>query len=44
MLGGVLTGSGLTLDEAAQRLEQGDEVPLTDVQRRLVEGHALRSI
>jgi hypothetical protein len=41
LVGGVLTGVGLTLDEAAERLDHGDELPLTDVQRRLVEAHAL---
>jgi hypothetical protein len=37
LVGSVLTGVGLTLPQAAARLERGDRVPLTDVQRRLVE-------
>ena len=41
LIGTVLTGAGLTLDQAARRLEQGEELALTDVQRRLVEQHAL---
>jgi hypothetical protein len=41
LVGSVLTGTGLTLDEAASALERGDAVPLTDVQRRLVEAWAL---
>ena len=37
----VLTGTGLTLDEAARRLHRGDELPeLTPIQRRLVEERA----
>jgi hypothetical protein len=41
LVGALLTGAGLTLDEAADALERGEEPPLTDVQRRLVEAHAL---
>jgi hypothetical protein len=44
VVGGVLTGTGLTLDEVAARIERGEEPPLTDVQRRLVEAHALRGL
>lgn len=41
LIGSVLTGTGLTLDAAAQRLEDGEALPaLTDVQRRLVEERA----
>ena len=42
LVGSVLTGSGLTLDQAATRLLEGRPLPasLTDVQRRLVEAHA----
>jgi hypothetical protein len=42
LVGSVLTGTGLTLAQAAARLERGDALPpLSDVQRRLVEEHAL---
>ncbi|WP_445148600.1 hypothetical protein [Baekduia sp. Peel2402] len=43
LVGSVLTGTGLTLTAAAAKLERGEELPpgLTDVQRRLVEAHAL---
>ena len=37
----VLTGTGLTLEQAAAALERGERVPLTDVQRRIVEAWAL---
>lgn len=43
LLGSVLTGVGLTLDQAVARLARGEELPtLTPVQRRLVEAHAER--
>ena len=41
IVGGILTGVGMTLAEAAAALDRGDEVPLTDVQRRMVETWAL---
>lgn len=42
LVGTVLTGTGLTLAQAAARLERGEELPgLSDVQRRMVEAHAL---
>jgi hypothetical protein len=37
LVGSVLTGTGLTLAQAAVRLAAGERVALTDVQRRLVE-------
>ena len=37
VIGSVLTGVGMTLAQAARALEQGREIPLTDVQRALVE-------
>lgn len=43
LIGSILTGSGLTLDRAARLLEQGADLPLTDVQLRIVEDHALRA-
>jgi hypothetical protein len=42
LIGSVLTGSGLTLDQAARLLERGETPPLTAVQRRIVEAHAAR--
>jgi hypothetical protein len=42
LIGQVLTGTGLTLAQAAARLERGEPLPdLTDVQRRIVETYAL---
>jgi hypothetical protein len=40
LVGSVLTGTGLTLAQAAARLERGEVVALTDVQRRIVEDWA----
>jgi hypothetical protein len=41
LLHGVLTGTDLTLDEAARRLANGDALPpLTPIQQRLVEQQA----
>ncbi len=38
VIGSVLTGTGLTLEQAARQLEAGEDPPLlTDVQRRIVE-------
>ena len=42
LVGSVLTGTGLTLAQAAAALERGETPLLTDVQRRIVEEHALR--
>ena len=42
LIGTVLTGTGLTLDQAAKALERGESPPLTPVQRRIVEAHATR--
>jgi hypothetical protein len=42
LVGSILTGTGLTLAAASAKLERGDDLPpLTDVQRRMVEEHAL---
>ena len=42
LIGDVLTGTGLTLEQAAERLLRGEPVPaLTDVQRRIVEAYSL---
>jgi hypothetical protein len=41
LVGQILTGTGLTLDQAAARLERGETIPaLTAVQRRIVEDYA----
>jgi hypothetical protein len=37
LIGSILTGTGLTLDQAAAALERGEDPPLTPVQRRLAE-------
>jgi hypothetical protein len=37
VIGQVLTGTGLTLRQAAAALERGETPRLTDVQRRIVE-------
>jgi hypothetical protein len=42
LVGSVLTGTGLTVAQAIAALERGEEPPLTDVQRRIVEDEALR--
>jgi hypothetical protein len=41
LIGSILTGTGLTLEQAAKRLEHGAALPaLTPVQRRIVEDYA----
>ncbi len=40
LIGSVLTGVGMTLAQAAAILERGEDLPLTDVQRRLVDEFA----
>ena len=40
LVGSILTGTGLTLDQAAAALERGESPSLSDVQRRIVEEHA----
>jgi hypothetical protein len=42
LVGSLLTGVGLTLDQAAARLDAGERLALTDVQRRLVDEHAAK--
>lgn len=43
LIGDVLTGTGLTLPQAARRLERGEPLPaMTPVQRRIVEEYAVR--
>ena len=42
LIGQVLTGTGLTLPQAAARLERGEPLTgLSDVQRRIVEDYVL---
>ena len=40
LVGSVLTGVGMTLDAAVAALARGEELQLTDVQRRIVEERA----
>jgi hypothetical protein len=41
LVGSVLTGVGLTIDQAAERVARGEDIAgLTDVQRRIVEDRA----
>jgi hypothetical protein len=42
LVGSVLTGTGLTIRQAVAALERGEQLALTDVQRRIVEAEALR--
>ena len=44
LVGSILTGTGMTLDQAAAALARGEEPPLSDVQRRMVEDHATESL
>lgn len=44
LVGSVLTGTGLTLAQAAAALERGETPPLTAVQRRLVEAWVLQRL
>jgi hypothetical protein len=42
LIGEILTGTGLTLRQAADALARGETPPLTPVQRRIVEDWATR--
>jgi hypothetical protein len=42
LVGSVLTGTGLTIAQAIAAIERGEQVPLTAVQRRIVEAEALK--
>jgi hypothetical protein len=42
LIGTVLTGTGLTIAQAAAAIERGETPPLTPVQRRIVEEWATR--
>ena len=37
LIGSILTGTGMTVAQAAAAIERGEQPPLTDVQRRIVE-------
>ena len=37
MVGTLLTGTGLTIEQAVDALQRGESPPLTEVQRRIVE-------
>jgi hypothetical protein len=43
LIGEVLTGTGLTLTQAAAALERGEQPPLTAIQRRIVEAWSVHS-
>ena len=43
LVGDMLTGTGLTIAQAAAALERGETPPLTAVQRRIVEDWATRA-
>jgi hypothetical protein len=42
LVGSVLTGTGLTIDQAIAAIERGERPPLTAVQRRIVDAEALK--
>ena len=44
LIGSILTGTGMTLAQAAAALERGEAPALTDVQRRLVEDWAVTRV
>jgi hypothetical protein len=43
LIGEVLTGTGLTLAQAAAALERGESPPLTTIQRRIVDEWSVHS-
>jgi hypothetical protein len=44
LVGSVLTGTGLTVAKAAEAIARGEQPPLTDVQRRIVEEWAAAQV
>jgi hypothetical protein len=42
LVGSVLTGTGLTLEQAVSALRRGERLALTETQRRMVEAEAER--
>ncbi|GAC1326588.1 MAG: hypothetical protein NVSMB25_26010 [Thermoleophilaceae bacterium] len=41
VIGSVLTGTGMTIRQAATAIERGERPPLTEIQRRVVEEWAV---
>jgi len=44
IVGSILTGTGMTLDQAVAAVARGEDLQLTDVQRRIVEGRAAMAV
>jgi len=44
LVGSILTGVGLSVAQAAERLERGEPLALTEVQRRLVDDWAIEHL
>jgi hypothetical protein len=44
LVGSILTGTGMTIAQAAAAVMRGERPPLTDVQRRMVEDYAAREL
>jgi hypothetical protein len=44
VVGTILTGTGMTLDQAVAAVARGEDPPLTDVQRRIVEERAVAAL
>jgi len=44
LVGSVLTGTGMTLEQAVAAVERGEEPPLSDIQRRIVEEELARRL
>jgi hypothetical protein len=44
LIGSLLTGTGLTVDQAVAALARGEDPPLTAVQRRIVEARAAETL
>lgn len=44
LVGSILTGTGMTLDQAVAALVRGDDLPLTAIQRRIVEERAAAAV
>ena len=44
VVGSILTGTGMTLDQAVAAVARGEDLQLTDVQRRIVEERAATAV
>jgi len=44
LVGTILTGTGMTLDQAVAAVARGEDLQLTDVQRRIVEERAATAV